>query len=610
MAILIKIKGNNPITIINNISVDEIKNNAKLLVCGYPGILCEDMINQRICFNCENYDIFPENKIYAAYRIKDDYHYYYDMNDKNILAGLSGSPIFIFEDNSYSLVGINKSISVIDDGKNPFKIVYYIKIKEILRYLYEKNVIIYERNGKENFDIIWVFNEGITNKNYIPLLLVGGSGAGKSSIIRQLGLHKKIINSTNDGQTTRNNVYYHYALNAKDEKMIINFYDSDLFVKDMKNKLSKDELFDLYKIYCDLDEKIKNYNDFMWHYYDDINNEDDKDIIYLKILKDNITGENIEQEYINKSLRTSQYQIFCKAFDYYREKKKDREKFKKIDNEKAKKIYEKLKKIRGFFKIDEFEFLIENNSEDEDYYNLTDVEIESEKEGGINFKKSAESLTFDRMISNMYSCMYKKIYVYLEKYLIANSNNYIKYDKNNNKLEIKLNDNLDIDSVNLITYTLQVFKDGFLKDRSLTGVIRKVEVYDRIAPSYAKLLYDRRISELLIVDTCGLDHLSTMDNKYMTDYLYDTYDDVKNMTNGFVDGAIVYVKKMDSGKPDEFRKISNYFEKIMPGVQYYLMLTGTDIFYRKDVQIKNYDLKRSKYSPKIVNELSGIVFEE
>lgn len=72
------------------------------------------------------------------------------------------------------------------------------------------------------------------NKKEINILLLGSSGAGKSSFAKTFLLHSENIDSINDGQTTRSNIIYDLSLNNEKPTIEVVFFKKNEFIYRMK----------------------------------------------------------------------------------------------------------------------------------------------------------------------------------------------------------------------------------------------------------------------------------------------------------------------------------------------------------------------------------------
>jgi len=101
----------------------------------------------------EFYDVFqtesghyPQERLY---KLTDSIHWYKEYTDKELLDGLSGGPVYAQKRDINYLLGINQSLCNVGDGNNPFKIVYYIQIRQVFEWLREQGILLFEyNNGK------------------------------------------------------------------------------------------------------------------------------------------------------------------------------------------------------------------------------------------------------------------------------------------------------------------------------------------------------------------------------------------------------------------------------------------------------------------------------
>lgn len=92
------------------------------------------------------------------------------------------------------------------------------------------------------------------------------------------------------------------------------------------------------------------------------------------------------------------------------------------------------------------------------------------------------------------------------------------------------------------------------------------------------LLKELRISTIKILDTYGLDHVewkaNTKDVLHTIKYQYE-----KDEKINFEDVGILYIKKLDAGRPDELRNILPYVYEVIPQSPVYCVFSGIDIYY-------------------------------
>ena len=215
------------------VELDELDNRTTLYMEGYPGVMINDDINRRIQLEGVSKFLFPSNKEIGAYQITDDYHWYNNYSDYKVLAGISGSPVYYKRQGRNYILGINQSVANIDQGENPFKLVYYIKFKHILDYLRREDCIIFSKISEWEFRILWVKDKKKVTANEIKLLLIGGSGAGKSSFVKSFAYHQNKIRGVGDGQTTRADVRYSFSRVENNPTAKVLFLSKNKFIDTM-----------------------------------------------------------------------------------------------------------------------------------------------------------------------------------------------------------------------------------------------------------------------------------------------------------------------------------------------------------------------------------------
>lgn len=215
------------------VELNELENRTSVFMEGYPGVMSNDDINRRIQLEGLSKSLFPSDKEIGVYQITDDYHWYNNYSDYKVLAGISGSPVYYKKQEKNYILGINQSVSNIDQGENPFKLVYYIKFKHILDYLRQEDCIIFSMISKHEFQILWVKEKKQVTSNEIKLLLIGGSGSGKSSFVRSFSYHQSKIKGVGDGQTTRSDVIYSFSRTKKNPNANVFFLPKKEFVNKM-----------------------------------------------------------------------------------------------------------------------------------------------------------------------------------------------------------------------------------------------------------------------------------------------------------------------------------------------------------------------------------------
>lgn len=219
------------------VELDELDNRTSVFMEGYPGIMSNDDINRRIQLEGVSKSLFPSNKEIGVYQITDDYHWYSNYSDYKVLAGISGSPVYHKRRGRNYILGINQSVSNVDQGENPFKLVYYIKFKHILDYLRQKDCIIFSMISECEFQIFWTKDKKQRMLNEIKLLLIGGSGSGKSSFVKSFAYHQRRIRGVGDGQTTRSDVSYSFSRVMKEPNVKVIFLSKDEFVDSINDHI-------------------------------------------------------------------------------------------------------------------------------------------------------------------------------------------------------------------------------------------------------------------------------------------------------------------------------------------------------------------------------------
>lgn len=128
-----------------------------IYVEGFPRVLYDNEISSKIQMQGKYKKVFPENSKFGVFQITDDYHWYSNFKDLKLFQGFSGGPVYNMEENSHFIVGLNQSVLNINEGENPFKLLYFYKIKYVLEYLREKGCIIFRRNEDYSVNVRWIY---------------------------------------------------------------------------------------------------------------------------------------------------------------------------------------------------------------------------------------------------------------------------------------------------------------------------------------------------------------------------------------------------------------------------------------------------------------------
>lgn len=678
--ILIQIKNYNKITLETKIYQNQLENREIIYVEGYPRVMLDDEINQKVQLQGMHKEMFPDKNAFGMYQIKDDYHWYNDYNDLKLMEGFSGSPVYIENDDKIYLLGMNQSIANIEKGENPFKIVYYLKMQYIIDCLRESNCIIFDRNEDGSLNIEWVLNLYNSGKD-LTLLMLGGSGAGKSTFAKSFAYHESKLNTTNDGQTTRSNIFYHFSLFPDKCQVKVNFFSKKEFKEKMnelvsirkwlcflgdiagiygvkedatcvmflkniypffrsfrgiektskneeieKKKSTKSEFIEKGKkieksinniLTCnyEIDEIVLSHKtdiisscyemiiNFLWTYipleywkycYDTY--------IFQKWTKDRKSEINIEKILGNDNsvfatiVRSSLEKLFSgtvvdntKVWEKYQKQLNNNliNNIENIGNESREALNEDILRsffnsllhIEGFFDVKEIYFL---------NYSSSWVEFSERK------KNKGKNLIIDQEDEDEDTEQYEGIIKYVvracnEKFdsLYELLEDYMEDIWEEGSLIFDLENNLEKEKEELLTKCFQLTKKG-----SLTSFIKTVLVEDKVSDIYAQVINKCNIENLFLIDTCGLDHVKDCleDIQKIRNILTAYYEcmPIKDKKSEEISDniAVLYLKKLDAGKPDELRNIIPTLVNAIPKSPIYCIFTGIDIYYEQcDIKI-------------------------
>lgn len=261
--LLVGIKGNIKIEINSFIKMLDWKSDGiAVLTKGFPGILQLNREMIPITVSGTNQLSYKLNEGVFSYKINNTFHYYDEYVDEDFYGGLSGSPVLMEEGGIERLVGMNESILADSRGANPFGMINYRSIKSILDFLREVKCLIHEIID-DSVKFTWVkeinkedpilkLNNRIKKcvelfyakkereKEYEieldlskdnSLLVMGSSGAGKSSFINSLCKNTAQIHYNGDGQSTRMDVIYFLHLYDCEPSIIVHFLTIDSYVE-------------------------------------------------------------------------------------------------------------------------------------------------------------------------------------------------------------------------------------------------------------------------------------------------------------------------------------------------------------------------------------------
>lgn len=197
---------------------------------GYPHVFEQDTVSRELCMTGK-LEKYNANGM-GLYKIQDDYHGYSDISDKELMDGLSGSPVYTKDEYQEYVIGLNQSVCNIGDGKNPFKIVYFIEIGKALEWLRSQSIVLYEYKER-HIKLVWIYQFkklSLDLEKPKRIVLIGGSGVGKSSFVQTLCQHGNVLNSVGDGQTTRATIHYHLLRDCEKPEIQVTFMSKDEFV--------------------------------------------------------------------------------------------------------------------------------------------------------------------------------------------------------------------------------------------------------------------------------------------------------------------------------------------------------------------------------------------
>ncbi len=639
----------------------EILQEAQVFTEGYPEVLNDSDVNRRLCLEGKRESTFPIMDKMGIYKLTDSIHWYKEYTDKELLDGLSGGPVYAQKRDINYLLGINQSLCNVGDGNNPFKIVYYIQIRQVFEWLREQGILLFEyNNGK--IQIEWIYHREKKDQD-ITILLLGGSGAGKSSFVKEFLLHGREVNASGDGQTTRMDIYY--QLSDYCEEPIVNI--KVLSRDDFSRKLIKqthlniiEYLFtNLFELpYVDLSMNMLGYVKIMLPQLecllkvlrerkhnsqiteeekrekilenmkeiickDDETEQREIEILYddiLKMLASLSREEQITERQLSGILRREDFLQYCEKMkweggaasgnqellkDYIcniLERKIGRETEKrpyKID------VFDVGNVCRGFFDIREFYYLKKSfENEIKQMYG----EFSDAIKGRYHFykeKTNEDELELeddkpeDKPLRDYYERLYDKIISAIREY------HFIDLDTQKN-WKIQLDDMGKRERV-FLELCLKV-----VKGRSLSGIVEKIKIEDSISNNYACMLKQKGIGKLCFIDTCGLDHIERgIGIKSHLNQIFTEYKD-----NKIVFDSIFYIKKLDSGRPTELERILPLLYNACPGKPVFCIFTGADIFYagREELLVERewcrYSYEQSKRIDENVIPKSAAYFYE
>lgn len=662
---------------------------------GFPGILQSGYNLIPITVTGTNQISYKLKQGIYTYRVNEDFHYYNGYSDENFYGGLSGGPVLIIKGNETALVGLNMYIEANMEGDNPYKLVNYISIKHIMDFLRMSGCIIFDIESGA-MSLIWIKFEYIDKSDgekHLDIsadkafLVLGSSGAGKSSFVNGLCKNTSDLFINGDGQTTRMDVRYFLDLYKCSPRIEINFYEEKQYVLERyKNTVSDVVKIIFDKRYgIDIDdiriiqtdylrehirymEKIigfdskgiteKSFDDERYRIdrINEICNSYDKqvdDVLYvswgyflflqllffcqhkeeplnteqisyifdqkkrnleLVCIKNLIEDEKLKKNADNEklyeslkentriSLKADQINLDDDGVEGYIEyiKREKQGNGGASEKEYGKDILQALRGQNGYFDFSEYAYLFDLGDSDEEYINWinnlrqeiyeckrAEVNERSKRDAANDEEKKiiAENEKIATWIENSIEFELKQTDMDGEyEWCFLNDIWTIIYRAIWRKIDEKFNGkcnkkktvsgllNMDRGELEFVNSCITVYKK-----RSLSSLVDSINIYDFIVDEYASVFYKNRVDRLLLIDTCGLDHVgkdrnigSTLSKKV------NKYSIVKINGKFYLNG-IFYVKKLDSGHPTEIQDILTYVVD-ETNLAFYCIFNGSDIY--------------------------------
>ena len=231
-----------------------------------------------------------------------------------------------------------------------------------------------------------------------------------------------------------------------------------------------------------------------------------------------------------------------------------------------------LEEQNGIFSYDEVRYLLEEETE----HNKNNNTGNNQKLFGVS---KADSLINDvrdtffskedvksNKIEKLYEELYEKI---MEK--LENDKKFL--EKGVSLVDMSLREKRLINLCVRISYK-----------KSLSAFVDHIEIRDCYYYEYAIPIYESRRNETLLIDTCGLDHIDKGKRNY--DTLLERVTNIKSKldrtnkdsNNKYNLNNIIYLKKLDAGKPTEISDIFAYIADMNIKGGLYCVFTGLDIY--------------------------------
>lgn len=611
----------------------------QLISKGYPYVFKNDKVNSILTIEGRQEEAMDTQM--GIYRIVDDYHWYQGKADKSLLEGMSGGLVYINDRFSEKIIGMNQSLCNIEGGMNPFKFVYYIPIQHVFEVLRDNGIILYEYAGNQ-IQLVW--NHDKKAEKDMDIMVIGNSGSGKSSFVKTLCRNGNLLDSNDDGQTTRMTIKYTLSPFCEEPKVEIKFQNQDAFCKRMEKyldmELARFIFSNKYKLErLDIHKESKAYLNYIYPFLETMKfgkNYDDK----LKKLQESIkrvTSGLIATRQSDDEILKCYQEVFALFETLENEKVFSREKLGEyLNQEKFRKFYNRNfscdKNIENYFHhilSAESDMLFDDTELKENFLNtinhfdgyfdikeffFLDKEMQikiEEKQRELFYptgmfemnwcslervKASGEAITEENKpdkLEDIRINLYKKIKEYYEgvyKLAMQYLHNSIKVDKNS------ISESFESLKVNSALRDIVIRCMKLEKQDSLTSLIENIHIEDSISNEYAYWFYNKNIRKLSFYDTCGLDHINRGEG--LENYVGKIFSDLADKGQKTFD-AIFYIKKMDSGKPTELTNIIPVIYNLQPSVPVYCIFTGADHFFEgKEIYLDRFGWNKDTYKNK------------
>ncbi len=274
-----------------------------------------------------------------------------------------------------------------------------------------------------------------------------------------------------------------------------------------------------------------------------------------------------------------------------------KEKDEKENKEYVKELEQILKEQKGIFSYREVSYLFQNDSE-ECNANF-EVSVNAD-----NFMKNIEEIfsNDNKIENNEIESYYKKLY---SEVMTKITSSIETFKKGTSLLDLSSKDK---EFLNLCARSRHT--------KSLSAFVKYIEVRDSYYYEYAIPVYESGRNEMLLVDTCGLDHIDKGKEKRFK--LSERVRQIKrkleeesksSSKSKYELNNLIYVKKLDAGRPTEVSDIFAYIADMDIEGGLYCVFTGLDIYEKSNhsflARNKNWHIDSSPEGyPKIVQYLT------